>query len=54
MTNSSIGPQINRLAAVIKLLNPNKKNCYNYKYDKLIAEMKTTSWESQEAEGGCK
>lgn len=52
MTNTSIGPQIDRLAAVNSLLLTDKKKCFDYKYEKLISEMKNTSWDSEEAEGG--
>lgn len=53
MTNTSIGPQVDRLAAVNALIMAaESKKCFDYKYDKLIAGMRNTSWESEDAEGG--
>lgn len=53
MMNQTIGPQVDRLAAVNKLLLENgNQTCLDYKYDKMIKSMQNTSWESEEAEGG--
>lgn len=54
MVNTKIGAQIDRLAAVNKLLlDQGHQKCLDYKYDKMIKLMQNTSWESDEAEG-CK
>lgn len=52
MTNTTVGPQIDRLADVnaILLKQANQK-CLDYKYDKMIAEMRNTSWSSDAASG---
>ncbi|CAG9821606.1 unnamed protein product [Phaedon cochleariae] len=53
MVNQTIGPQINRLAAVNSLiLNISNQTCLDYKYDKMIQEMKNISWDSESSEGG--
>lgn len=52
MTNTSIGPQIDRLAAVNDLLLAQEaQKCLDYKYDKMIGEMRNISWESDMASG---
>lgn len=52
MTNTTIGPQVERLAAVNELLlKQQKEECLDYKYDKTIKEMKETSWDSDVANG---
>lgn len=52
MTNTSIGPQIDRLAAVNDLLLKQEgEKCLDYKYDKMIREMQNTSWTSDMASG---
>lgn len=55
MTNTSLGPQIHRLAAVTQLLLAAEKlNCMDYKYDESIRNISKISWDSEEAEGGLK
>lgn len=52
MNNQTIGAQIDRLAAVNDLLlKQEKQKCLDYKYDKMVAEMKNTSWDSEMASG---
>lgn len=52
MTNTSIGPQVERLAAVNQLLlDQEKEKCLDYKYDKMVKEMKEISWEAEQANG---
>lgn len=52
MVDQSIGPQVKRLAEVNKLLlKQGNQTCLDYKYDKMIEEMKNTSWESEVASG---
>ena len=53
MMNTEIGAQIDRLAAVNKmLLKQANQTCLDYKYDKMIKTMQNTSWESDQADGG--
>lgn len=52
MMNETIGPQVARLGAVNTLmLEQSKDKCLDYKYDKMIQEMRNTSWDSKVAEG---
>lgn len=52
MVNTTIGTQVNRLAEVnTVLLNQSKEKCLDYKYDKMVNDMRNTSWSSQVAEG---
>lgn len=54
MENTKIGAQIDRLAAVNKLLlDQANEKCLDYKYDKMIQIMRNTSWDSSQADG-CK
>lgn len=53
MTNQTLGVPVTRLAAVNSLmLKEGKQKCLDYKYDKMIADMKNTSWDAETAEGG--
>lgn len=53
MRNESIGPQVNRLAAVNDLLlNATNQTCLDYKYDNMINEMRNDSFDSKVSEGG--
>lgn len=53
MVNTTIGPQINRLAAVNDLiLKQEKQDCLDYKYDKMVGKMRNNSWDSDVADGG--
>ena len=52
MVNTTVGPPVTRLAMVNSmLLNQSREKCLDYKYDKMIAEMKDPSWNSKVAEG---
>lgn len=52
MLNTTMGPPVTRLGAVNDLLlKISKTNCLDYKYDKMIAEMKNVSWDSEVAKG---
>lgn len=52
MSNQTIGAQIDRLAAVNDLLlKQQNETCLDYKYDKMVKEMKNTSWEAETASG---
>lgn len=54
MVNTTIGPQVNRLAEVNRLMmNEQKDKCFDYKYEKMVTEMKNVSWDSDVA-SGCK
>ncbi|XP_055378739.1 putative serine protease K12H4.7 isoform X2 [Condylostylus longicornis] len=53
MMNETLGSPLTRLAEVNKLmLTKTKDECLDYKYDKMINEMKNISWLSEQAEGG--
>lgn len=55
MINTKIGAQIDRLAAVNKLLlDQSNQTCLDYKYDNMIKLMQNTSWDAEEAVGGGK
>lgn len=52
MVNTTIGPPVTRLAEVNKLLlNQQNERCLDYKYDKMIAEIKNISWDASSANG---
>ncbi|EDV96155.1 GH15372 [Drosophila grimshawi] len=52
MLNTQLGPPVTRLAAVNDmLLKQSKSKCLDYKYDKMIADMKNVSWDSEVAKG---
>lgn len=52
MTNQTIGPPVTRLAAVNRmLLKENNQTCFDFKYDKMVAEMKNVSWNAEVANG---
>ncbi|KAF2879874.1 hypothetical protein ILUMI_26304 [Ignelater luminosus] len=53
MTNQKLGPPVDRLAAVNSLLlSVYDQKCLDYKYDKMIDNMRNGSWDSEIAEGG--
>lgn len=53
LTNTTIGPQIDRLAAVNSvILKKHNESCLDFKYDKMIKEMVNISWDSEMSEGG--
>lgn len=52
MVNTSIGTPVDRLAEVNRvLLEESKETCLDYKYDKMLGEMKNVSWSAPVAEG---
>ncbi|KAM8707884.1 hypothetical protein ACLKA7_014933 [Drosophila subpalustris] len=52
MLNTTMGPPVTRLGAVNDmLLEQSKSKCLDYKYDKMIADMKNVSWNSETAKG---
>ena len=52
MLNTTIGPPVTRLAAVATMiLKENDEKCLDYKYDKMIEEMKNVSWSADVATG---
>lgn len=55
MINTTIGPPIHRLAEVNSLLlKTDGEDCLDYKYDKMINDMREFSWTSKMASGGGK
>ncbi|XP_066600225.1 putative serine protease F56F10.1 [Prorops nasuta] len=54
MINETIGIAIDRLAEISNnILKANKEKCLDYRYDKMIREMRNVSWTSEDdAEGG--
>ena len=52
MINTTIGPQVTRLAEVNTLLmKESKTKCFDYKYENMINMMKNISWDSEMASG---
>jgi hypothetical protein len=52
MCNQTIGPPVTRLAAVNRMiLKDNNQTCFDYKYDKMIDQMKNVSWDSEVSAG---
>lgn len=52
MCNQTIGAPVTRLAAVNSLLlKENGQKCLDYKYDKMVHDMKNISWDSEVASG---
>ncbi|XP_024883400.1 putative serine protease K12H4.7 [Temnothorax curvispinosus] len=53
LVDEKIGKSIDRLAYVSNmLLNANKEKCLDYRYDKMIHELRNITWASEQAEGG--
>ncbi|XP_025835143.1 putative serine protease F56F10.1 [Agrilus planipennis] len=53
MVNDSVGPPVDRLAAVNELiLRTSNQSCLDYKYDKMVQQMRNVSWDSEVSEGG--
>lgn len=53
MCNQTLGAPVTRLAAVNSLiLKENDQKCFDFKYDKMVEEMKNVSWGSEVANGG--
>lgn len=47
------GPPVNRLAAVVNLLlSQNKEKCFDYKYNKMIEELRNVTWAEQTKDAG--
>ncbi|XP_017470592.1 PREDICTED: putative serine protease K12H4.7 [Rhagoletis zephyria] len=52
MVNTTIGPPVTRLGVVNDmLLQDAKEKCLDYKYDKMIAELKETAWGAKACNG---
>jgi len=53
MIDEKIGMPIDRLAYINNvLLNATKQECLDYKYNKMIEELRNVSWSNEQAEGG--
>ncbi|XP_030749283.1 putative serine protease F56F10.1 [Sitophilus oryzae] len=53
MTNTSLQSEITRLATFNSLLlNATNQTCLDFKYSKMIGELRNISWDSSQAEGG--
>lgn len=53
MLNDTLGEEIERLAKVNSLLlERGKEKCLDFKYDKMIDELRSIDWKSEVAEGG--
>ena len=50
MGNESIGMELNRYATVSALVNDGE--CVDISYNKMVQDLKETSWSSEAAEGG--
>ncbi|VEN40302.1 unnamed protein product [Callosobruchus maculatus] len=50
MVNDTLGPEVNRLAAVNYLMTAHR--CLDCKYDTMISEMRDVSWDSEAPVGG--
>ncbi|XP_054735539.1 putative serine protease K12H4.7 [Anastrepha obliqua] len=52
MVNTTIGSPVSRLGMVNgMLLKESKEKCFDYKYDKMVAEMRKTSWFAKAGNG---
>ncbi|XP_030372070.1 putative serine protease F56F10.1 [Scaptodrosophila lebanonensis] len=52
MLNSTVGPPVTRLGIINEmLLQQSNATCLDYKYDKMVADMKNVSWDSEAAKG---
>ncbi|XP_017048577.1 putative serine protease K12H4.7 [Drosophila ficusphila] len=52
MLNTTVGPPVTRLGLVNDmLLKESNTTCLDYKYEKMVADMKNVSWESETAKG---
>uniref|UniRef100_A0A6P4FIJ6 Serine protease K12H4.7 n=1 Tax=Drosophila rhopaloa TaxID=1041015 RepID=A0A6P4FIJ6_DRORH len=52
MLNTTAGAPVNRLSLVNDmLLNESNTTCLDYKYEKMVADMKNVSWDSESAKG---
>lgn len=53
LMDEKLGIAIDRLAHVSNLiLNANKEKCLNFRYNKMIHELRNVTWESEASEGG--
>lgn len=53
LVDEKIGIPVDRLAYVSNMiLNATKEKCLDYRYDKMIRELRNTSWASEQADGG--
>lgn len=53
MVNETLGAPVSRLAEVNKMmLKVDNETCLDFKYDKMIDEMKNVSWDAESSEGG--
>uniref|UniRef100_A0A336K475 CSON000635 protein n=1 Tax=Culicoides sonorensis TaxID=179676 RepID=A0A336K475_CULSO len=53
MVNTTIGAPVSRLAEVNNMmLNIGNETCLDFKYDKMIDELKNVSWDAESSEGG--
>ncbi|KAK2575849.1 hypothetical protein KPH14_007223 [Odynerus spinipes] len=53
LTNQKLGVPIDRLAQISNLiLNASKEKCLDFRYDKMIHELRNVTWNSEGAEGG--
>lgn len=53
LVNEKIGIPVDRLAVInAMLLNATKEKCLDYRYNKMIHELRNITWASEQAEGG--
>lgn len=53
MTNQTLGPQVERLAEINNLiLASTNETCLDFLYENAIDELRNTSWDGQQDEGG--
>lgn len=53
LVNEKIGIPIDRLAYISNMiLNVTKEKCLDYRYGKMIRELRNITWASEQAEGG--
>lgn len=53
MTNQDLGSPLDRYAVVNSmLLDTTKDKCLDFKYDKMLKDMRATSWNASASEGG--
>jgi len=53
LVDKKIGKPIDRFAYVSNMiLNANEEKCLDYRYDKMIHELRNITWTSEQAEGG--
>lgn len=53
LMNQTIGVPIDRLAYISNMiLNASKEKCLDFRYDKMIHELRNVTWNSESAEGG--